>query len=312
MNIEANVESATETQANAPAPKADDKPEMKSRDTGFINTLKEKAATAPPPKPPKADVKPDSNATSAGKEDDADSSADHPDEKTIPPWMKKRLVRAEEKGRRAGRTETLEEVRSVRTAPAEPAKTDQPKAPAVAAQPKSLADFDYDIERYNAHMIREGVQQALKDRDAENDRQRQAKTAEEARTAFEKRKSEFEKRAGEGAWDEMVSAKVDVPQEVIDLLTGHEKDLDIAHYLVHHPGELDKLRGKSKLEMARGLATIETRLTGSTQEELPPKVTKTPAPPPSINGSGKSSKSIDDMSTAERIAHWRSQKAARR
>lgn len=302
-----DVASTTDTPAAAPEAA---KPELKSTDTGVISTLKAKADTAPPPKAEKPEAKPEPHATSAGKEADADSSeAEHQDdERKLEPWMRKRLSRAEERARKQARAEILEEIRTLKSAPAEQPKADpqaQPEAP------KTLADFAYDIEKYNAYAIREGVKQALAERDAEQDRQRKERTAKEAQSAFEKRKAEFESRAGEGAWDEMVSARVDVPQEVIDLLMGHEKDLDIAHYLVNHTDELDALRGKSKLEIARGLATIETKLSGSREQELPPKTTKTPPPPPRVTGAGKSVKSIADMSTAERIAEWRRQKQQR-
>lgn len=312
MADELDVASPTDTQASEPAAKAESaKPELKSRDTGFIKTLQEKTETATPPKAIEPKAKPDTDAASADKEDHADSEADHPDEKTIPSWMKKRLARAEEKGRKAGRDQTLEEIRTLRSAPAEPVKE---QAPAKAPQPaaKTLADFDFDIERYTDYVAEQKAEQAFSKREAARERARQEKTAAEARTAFEKRKSAFEQRVGDGAWDEMVTAKVDVPQSVIDLLTGHDKDLDIAHYLVHHPAELDKLKGQSKLAIARELTAIEARLGGSGGDELPPKTTKTPAPPPSVQGAGRSSKSLDDMSTAERIAHWRQQKQNRR
>lgn len=306
MSIDTDAVAApadTQTPADAAA-----KPELKS--TAIPSVLKEADTATPQPKAPQLKEKPATDATSAVKEDDADSSADSPDEEKIPNWMKKRLKRAEQRGRDLGRSEVQDIIKASQAPVAQqPTATKEAAPPATA---KTLADFDYDIERYNAHMIKEGVSQALKDRDAQREREAKEKTAAEAQRAFEKRKVEFEKRAGEGAWDEMVSAQVDVPQDVIDLLTGHEKDLDIAHYLVNHPDELDTLRGKSKLAIARGLATIEAKLAGSTSEELPPIKTKTPPPPPTISGSGKSSKSLDDMSTAERIAHWRSQKAQRR
>lgn len=304
---------ASTTDTPAPAPEA--APALKSTDTGVLAALKPKADTAPQSKAEEPKAKPEPHATSAGKEADADSSeAEHQDEdRKIEPWMRKRLSRAEERGRKLGRAEILDEVRTLRPG------NDQAKAPAAQPQPpselkleKSLADFDYDMEKYNAYAIREGVKQALAERDADQEKQRKERTAKEAHDAFEKRKAAFESRVGEGAWDDMVSAKVDVPQEVIDLLVGHEKDLDIAHYLIQNPTELDGLRGKSKLEIARALGTIETKLSGSSREqELPPKTTKAPPPPPKVTGAGKSVKSIAEMSTAERIAEWKRQKQQR-
>lgn len=304
------TESTDAAVATADTPTSAEPAKSELKSTAIPSVLKEADTATPQPKATQPKEKPATDATSADKEDDADSSADSPDEEKIPNWMKKRLKRAEQRGRDLGRSE-VQDIIKASQAPAATQPT-APKETAATATAKTLADFDYDIEKFNRHIAREEAKAALAERDVENDRRTQERTAAEARTAFEKRKVEFEKRAGEGAWDEMVRIQVDVPQEVIDLLTGHEKDLDIAHYLVHHADELDQLRGKSKLAIARGLATIEAKLSGSTSEELPPIKTKTPPPPPSVQGSGKSSKSIDDMSTAERIAFWTSQKKQRR
>lgn len=310
MTDSTDVASTTETQA--PAQEAA-KPELKSIDTSTFNALKANAETAPQPKAETPEEKkPASDAAPAVKGSDADSAADHPDEdredRKLEPWMKKRLSRAEERGRKQASAEILEVIKSLRPA-VEPAKQADTKA-TDADTPKTLADFDYDVEKFTQYQIREGLKQALAERDAENERRKAEAKAQEARAAFEKRKAEFESRVGEGAWDEMVNANVDVPQEVIDLLMGHEKDLDIAHYLVHHPEELDSLRGKSKLQIARGLAAIEAKL-GGTEQELPPKTTKAPPPPPKVTGAPKAVKSITEMSTAERIAEWKRQKQQR-
>lgn len=317
MSDETHVASTTDTQqAEAAAKTEPAKPELKSTDTGIFSKLKAQAETASPqPKAPKPeDKKPASDAIPAVKGSDADSSeAEHQDDdRKIEPWMRKRLSRAEERGRKLGRAEILDEVRTQRQPAEPPAKAEAKPAEAQPTAQKSLADFDFDLEKYNRYIAREEARAVQAERDAENEKRATEQKAEEARTAFDKRKAEFEKRVGEGAWEDMTSANVDVPQEVIDLIAGHPKDLDIAHYLVNHTDELDKLRGKSKLEIARGLSTIETKLSGSREEELPPKVTKTPPPPPSISGAGKSSKSIENMSTAERIATWKAQKQARR
>lgn len=282
-------------------------PELKSTDTGVLAALKQDTAT---PALESQAQKPVDAPTPAVNGGDAESSeAEHQDDdRKIEPWMRKRLQRAEEKARKQARAEMLEEIRTLREAPADPPKT-EPQA-TIDAQ-RSLADFDYDLEKYNAYMVSEGIKRALADRDAEQDRRRKEQADQEARGAFETRKAEFEARVGEGAWDDMISARVDVPQEIVDLLAGHPRDLDIAHYLVHHPDELDKLRGKSRLETARELSQIDARLSGSA-EELPPKTTKTPPPPPTVPGAGKPSKTIDDMSTSERIAEWRRQAQARR
>lgn len=95
MTDEANVASATDTQAQPPTEPAT--PELKSTDTGVLSAIKAQAETAtPPPKvdKPEAD-KPDSHANPADKgTTDADSAADHQDDddrddddRKLEPWM---------------------------------------------------------------------------------------------------------------------------------------------------------------------------------------------------------------------------------
>lgn len=324
MTDEANVASATDTQAQPPTEPAT--PELKSTDTGVLSAIKAQAETAtPPPKvdKPEAD-KPASHANPADKgTSDADSAADHQDDddrddddRKLEPWMKKRLKRAEERGRRQASAEILELIKSLGINPQQQAQqaTAQPGQqvdnPGSSA-PKTLADFDYDVEKYTAYQVQEAVKAALAERDAENERRKAEARAEAARQAFEKRKAEFEKRVGKGAWERIVTADVDVPQEVVDLLIGHDRDLDIAYYLVNHPDEIEQLRGKSRLEIARRLAAIEAKLSGAPGEELPPKTTQAPPPPPKVPTAGKAVKSIAEMSTEERIAEWRRQKQQR-
>jgi len=324
MTDEANVASATDTQAQPPTEPAT--PELKSTDTGVLSAIKAQAETAtPPPKDDKPEAdKPASHANPADKgTSDADSAADHQDDddrddddRKLEPWMKKRLKRAEERGRRQASAEILELIKSLGINPQQQAQqaTAQPGQqvdnPGSSA-PKTLADFDYDVEKYTAYQVQEAVKAALAERDAENERRKAEARAEAARQAFEKRKAEFEKRVGKGAWERIVTADVDVPQEVVDLLIGHDRDLDIAYYLVNHPDEIEQLRGKSRLEIARRLAAIDAKLSGTPGEELPPKTTQAPPPPPKVPTAGKAVKSIAEMSTEERIAEWRRQKQQR-
>src|SRR5690606_28216867 len=212
MTDEANVASATDTQAQPPTEPA--APELKSTDTGVLSAIKAQAETAtPPPKvdKPEAD-KPASHANPADKgTSDADSAADHQDDddrddddRKLEPWMKKRLKRAEERGRRQASAEILELIKSLGINPQQQAQqaTAQPGQqvdnPGSSA-PKTLADFDYDVEKYTAYQVQEAVKAALAERDAENERRKAEARAEAARQAFEKRKAEFEKRVGKGA-----------------------------------------------------------------------------------------------------------------
>jgi len=327
-----DVASTTDTQPTQ-ATAEPEAVELKSIDTGVLSALKSQQQTETAPSSDGAtpsDKTPDSHANPAGKgttdadsaagaqgADDSDDDDDDRRDRKLEPWMRKRLQRAEERARRQASAEILELIKSLGINPQQQAQqaTAQPGQqvdnPGSSA-PKTLADFDYDVEKYTAYQVQEAVKAALAERDAENERRKAEARAEAARQAFEKRKAEFEKRVGKGAWERIVTADVDVPQEVVDLLIGHDRDLDIAYHLVNHPDEIEQLRGKSRLEIARKLAAIEAKLSGTPGEELPPKTTQAPPPPPKVPTAGKAVKSIAEMSTEERIAEWRRQKQARR
>lgn len=323
-------------------------PELKSTDTGVLSQLRAAqahltgrpdTATPAPQATQTADApadggkpegeKPDSNAAPAdeqGKPDATASEAEHQGDdeqddrddrdRKLEPWMRKRLSRAEERGRRQALAEFTALLRQLQPQTAQAISQQYVAGESVQpdAQPKTLADFDNDIEAYTDYLVEQKLKKALTERERQEELRRQQQAAEEARRAFEARRAKFEAEFGPGAWDEVITAPVDIPQQVVDLLKGHPRDLWIARHLVQHPAELDQLRGKSALEIAQRLAEIDARLQGanSQRRELPPKVTKTPPPPPELPSGTSTVKSIDDMTTEERIAEWRRQRQAAR
>jgi hypothetical protein len=307
--------------------------ELKSTDTGVFQKLK--ADSSPEPKPavaakvatpkpePKAAAPKEPEAKLANKADhDADPAAEHPEER-LEPWMRKRLTRAEEKGRKQALAE-FSHLLGGQLQPSAQAPVQPLEPPAPQAQPKTLADFDNDIEKYTDYLADVKVEKAFAKREEKAKNEARELTAQEARTAFDKRAKEFEAKSGV-TWEDVISAEVDIPQEVVDLISGHPRDLYLGHYLVTNPEELESLRGKSRLEIATRLAEIDRTLSGETQpepkptlqpvrstRELPPKTTKAPPPPAELPSGSSAVKSIANMTTDERIAEWRRQKAARR
>jgi len=326
-----HAESAADAQATNAAPQAQaNEPELKSTDTGILSQFKQAETATPPPagatpdgKKPDSDAapadeqgKPDATASEAEHQGDDDRD-DHDDrDRKLEPWMRKRLTRAEERGRRQALAEFTALLRQLQPQTAQAISQQYMAGESVQpdAQPKTLADFDNDIEAYTDYLVEQKLKKALTEREQQEQLRQQQQAAEEARRAFEARRAKFEAEFGPGAWDEVITAPVDIPQQVVDLLKGHPRDLWIARHLVQHPAELDQLRGKSALEIAQRLAAIDAKLSGNAantnRRELPPKVTQTPPPPPELPSGTSTVKSIDDMTTEERIAEWRRQRQA--
>lgn len=320
--------------ATAETQPALDKPaELKSKSTGVFLKLQADSTSKPevaatggePNKGAARKAEPKAATPAAPKletkaDHDADPAAEHPEER-LEPWMRKRLTRAEEKGRKQALAEFSHLIGGLPQAQAQQAPvTEQPVAQAPPV-PKTLADFDNDIERYTDYLADVKVEKAFAKREADAANKAKELTAQEARTAFDKRAKEFEAKSGV-TWEDVISAEVDIPQAVVDLIQGHPRDLFLGHYLVTNPDALESLRGKSRLDIATRLAEIDRTLNGDTKptteqptrgtRELPPKTTKAPPPPAELPSGSNPVKSVANMTTEERIAEWRKQKAARR
>jgi len=327
MSDTPNAASAADTsQAAKPA-------ELKSTDTGTFSKLTAETpkSAAPAKATPSPKAEPKTEAPPKAEKDansDADPAAEHPDgPDRLEPWMRKRLSRAEEKGRKQALAEFSQLLGSQPQPNAQAPQPQQDERPALLEAPKSLADFDNDIEQYADYLAERKVEKAFAKRDQDAANKAKEAKAHEARTVFEKRASEFEQKTGV-TWEDVISVEVDIPQEVVELINGHPRDLYLGHYLVTNPAILDELRGKSRLEIATRLAEIDRTLAGDEKpaaapapkavpqavkstRELPPKTTKAPAPPADLPSGSASTKSIENMTTEERIAEWRKQKAAR-
>jgi hypothetical protein len=312
-------------ESTADAQTTQGQPELKSIDTGVLSQIQTQSQPADTATPQLSGAtpdgaKPDSNAAPAdetGKSDAETSEAQHQGDddrdRKLEPWMRKRLTRAEERGRRQALAEFTQLLRHLQPQTAQALSQQIGAAASVQPHddsPKTLADFDNDIEAYTDYLVEQRVQKALAQREEQERRQQEQQAAEEAKRAFESRLTKFESEFGPGAWEEVITAPVDIPQQVVELLKGHPRDLWIARYLVTHPTVIDQLRGKPKLEIAQYLAEIDARMHGGAKRELPPKVTKVPPPPPELPSGTSTVKSIDDMTTEERIAEWRRQRQA--
>jgi len=332
-----HAESTADAQGNATqGQQTAQAPELKSTDTGILSQIRANAEnpdTATPPsegeKP--QDAKPASNAAPAdetGKTDATTSEAEHQGDddrddhddrdRKLEPWMRKRLSRAEERGRKQALAEFTALLRQLQPQTAQALSQQYVAGESVQPDdtPKTLADFDNDIEAYTDYLVEQKLKKALTEREQQEQLRQRQQAAEEAKRAFASRLSKFEEEFGPGAWEEVITAPVDIPQQVVDLLKGHPRDLWISRYLVKNPAELDQLRGKSALEIAQRLSAIDAKLNAdaahTNRRELPPRVTKTPPPPPELPSGTSTVKSIDDMTTEERIAEWKRQRQAAR
>jgi hypothetical protein len=281
---------------------------LKSTDTSVVNKLNAEAAKEPEkaPETPKPEVKETAAQVPEGDETDASAAGSEKPQPGKNSW-KKRLERVRQSAEAETRAAVLKELidQGVIKSPEKPQET--------AASPKAeknLEDFDYDQEAYLEYKLERKLEQReAKQREAE-DQKRQAESAKQ----FEVRVSEFEKRAGEGAWQDVLESPLNLEPEYAPLaamIQGDDLALDLAHYLASNPDKAEEIHSLPPLKMALEVAKIAEQLGGKQPEKpapvLPKRITNAPPPPKTVSGSGKPSVDINapDLTPEQRIAMWR-------
>lgn len=306
---------------------------MKSTDTSAIKPAIEAAAEAA--KPAKAEpakpaqrAEPEPDHSEGEQQDDAGNgdnatSADAPAEgkrkDRLPRWVQERMERV----RVQERAETEARVRAEyaqREAPRQ--QQAQTNVQATAEQPRTLADFNFDMGAYTAHLVEQEVtrrEQAQRDAEAERSRN-------EAVEQFKTKIDAFESRVGAGAWEDIETSPINTDAAFADmtaLFMGSDHDLEIALHLANNLTEARRINALPPLQRAREVAKLADLFSGETQETPappakpapPPKrVTSAPPPPKTLSATGKSAVNADDpnISTADRIAAWKAQGVGKR
>jgi hypothetical protein len=310
-----NVASATGAQPAA----------LKSTDT--LKTESKPAPKAEAAKPAKPEVpgkseqqneaKPEKSGSEAppeGEQDDAPAAAaPERKEQRLPRWMKERLERERQVTAARTREQVLRELQQGNNQPAQP---QHQNAEPQGEREKTLADFDFDPVAYQKYLVQQGIESYKRE---EQTRAQQAKQA-EAAEQFKAKIDAFEAKVGAGAWEDIESSRLNADpayKPLCDLFLGDEHDLDIAHHLVQHPEEADRLLALPPLQRVRELAKLADQFSDeppavtTAAPVLPPKkTTNAPPPPKTVSGAGKPAVDVrsPEISTADRIAAWKAGK----
>jgi hypothetical protein len=189
----------------------------------------------------------------------------------------------------------------------------QPEAPSKPADdtPKTLADFDYDENKYREHVYSQVEKRAA-------DAAKRELTAAQEREAAERRKSSFASRSAEFAktvedYDEVVSnPRLHISPDMAEVIQESDDGPALAFYLGKNPDVADKIAQLPPKAAARELGKIEARLAYEREKAKPEKVSKAPPPPPKVEGSDAVvDKDPDQMSTDEWVK-WRNKQLKKR
>jgi hypothetical protein len=269
---------------------------LKSNDTSS-KAQETVVTTKPAPKKPEVATPPE------GESHAPDAASPEKTEKRLPRWMKERLERDRQATEARTRAAVLQEVQERQPVRTEPASA-QPKE-------KTIADFDFDQDKYIAYRVERAME--TKDQAAKAQAEHQKQAA--AQESFKSHVDAFEEKAGDGAWDDIVSSALNTDpsyKALTELFMGDEHDLEIAHHLATNMTEAHRINGLTRLQQVREIAKLAEQFDGTTEEKpvvVPKKTTSAPPPVKTISGAGKPSVDIHDagMSTADRIKAWKKQ-----
>lgn len=299
MTDQTNPEGATATPAAAPA--AD---ELKSKAVPSI------VSTASPsaPQAPAAGQIDDEGEAEDDEEASAASDGDGaPERQRKHKGVGKRINElTREKYEAIRRAEAAE----TRIAQMEQATAKGQPAAAESGRPKR-EDFDFDEDAYLEALADWKVDQKLAKGVNATQQPTQPSAAQTRITTFAEKNPE--------AWQEAITAPVNYTEPMLAALAESEHIAELGVYLARHLDEADAISKMSAAGAIKAIARIEATFgqqpaasVGQPARVDPPKkLTNTPPPPRTLQGAAPSIKSIDDMSTEERIAHWKAKRAAR-
>lgn len=183
--------------------------------------------------------------------------------------------------------------------------------PQTAQEAPTLEQFNYDTEAYQRAVFQ--YAQAESQREAqryfEEQRQREAQYREQRH--FEELLQEHGKREERFAKQtpdyheavDYLSRSMQFGKEVVEIIGESDRSPEILYHLATHFDEAVSLADMPPHRAAMHIARLEAKLA---QKQYKP-VTKAPAPAPTLNGTTDAKKSLETMTTAERIKYWNEQ-----
>ena len=168
-------------------------------------------------------------------------------------------------------------------------------------KPPSIADYDYDLDRFTAAMTEYAVKQAearaesrITTKAQQERQQNMQRTYAERAAKYAADNPDFDK-----SIDELGRA-IRFSPEVVEAIAASEHGPAVAHYLAQHLDEADEVSRLPSHLAALKLGRIEAQV--SAPKTKP--VTKAPDPAPTLGGGAAASKDPDRMTTDEWLA-WR-------
>ena len=170
----------------------------------------------------------------------------------------------------------------------------QPEPPARPTQddkPKTLADFDYDEGKFQAHIFEQAERRAadVARRELTTAQERQA--AEQRRSSFKSRSAEFAKTV-EDFQSVAYARDLPISPDMAEVIQDSDDGPALLYHLGKNPDIAEKIAQLPPKAAARELGKIEARLAFEREKAKPEKVSKAPPPPPKVEGADPGNLSV--------------------
>ncbi|GEM_PF-1568400 len=188
-------------------------------------------------------------------------------------------------------------------------KPASPKPDAQNQRP-TLADHDFDQDKYLEALADWRVSQKLAERESqEQERQKQSQEQEIAQQ-FQGRLSDYQA-ANPGKWEAAVQAPINVTPPMMEVIATSDVGPQIAVYLAENLDRADEISRMTPYAAAAALGRIEASLSAkpTTPPPSPPKsVTKAPPPVSTVSGGSVVRKDLASMEVADHLEAVRAQR----
>lgn len=157
-------------------------------------------------------------------------------------------------------------------------------APEPIANPKTLADFDFDESKYQAHLIAEVERRAVAAAERKLRETEERSTAERRASGFRQRSAEFAKTV-EDYESTVYDQSLPITQAMAEVIQESDDGPAIAYHLGKNPEVAAKIAQLPPIAAAREIGRIEARLEYErARAKEKPAVSSAPAPTPKIDG----------------------------
>lgn len=187
----------------------------------------------------------------------------------------------------------------------------EPSQPVADEKLKTLADFEYDDAKYQSYIFEQAERRSVDAAKRVLEQERTQQTAAQRKASFQSRSAEFAKTVED--FSEVVSnPRLHISPAMAEAIQDSDDGPALAYHLGKNPDVADKIAQLPATAAARELGRIEARLAYEREKAKEKPVSKTPPPPPKVDGTDPAVEKDPDQMTADEWLKWREKQIAKK